>query len=181
MNHLKNKENVIRWAKVGAVRCASLWTPPHFRVHLCSLLSERKPVNLESILNVLNKDGPQGMRSAPPPVVGCSKGTHKHLPPGNARWWGQALAQGRKKETITMTSERERGSERRRTKGRERGDDHNVVRSLELRDATAGWFCFSMLGWQMTSGLTCDMLSWEMKKGGLKGDFLLSTPSPTHK
>lgn len=76
----------------------------------------------------------------------------------------QALAHGRKKETITMMSERESGSETRRTKGREREGDHKVVSSLELRDAANGLFCFSTLGGQMTSGLTCDMLSWEMKK-----------------
>lgn len=39
---------------------------------------------------------------------------------------------------MTMTSERERGSDRRRTKGRERDDDRSVVRSLEPRDAAAG-------------------------------------------
>lgn len=76
----------------------------------------------------------------------------------------QALAHGRKKETITMMSERESGSETRRTKGRESEGDHKVVSSLELRDATNGLFCFSTLGGQMTSGLTCDMLSWETKK-----------------
>lgn len=87
----------------------------------------------ESILNDLNKDGSQGMRFAP-------------HPPDNVGWSGQALAQGRKKETITMTSERERGSDRRRTKGRERDDEHRVVSSLEPRDATTGWFSFSTLG-----------------------------------
>lgn len=80
---------------------------------------------------------------------------------------GQALAQGRKKETITMSSERERGSERRRMKGREIDDDHQADRSLELRDATTGLFCFSTFGCPMTSGLTCDMLSWKRRKTDL--------------
>lgn len=88
----------------------------------------------------------------------------------------QALAHGRKKETITMMSERERGSETRRTKGREREGDHKAVSSLELRDAANGLFCFSTLGGQMTSGLTCDMLSWEMKER--KSEFVLFLSAP---
>lgn len=107
-------------------------------------------------------------------VVGCSKGiSHAFL---WVRLLAQALAQGRKKETITMMSERESGSETRRTKGREREGDHKVVSSLELRDAANGLFCFSTLGGQMTSGLTCDMLSWELKKENQSLISFLSSP-----
>lgn len=66
-------------------------------------------------------------------------------------------------------------------KGRERDDDHHADGSLELCDATAGLFCFSAFGCPTTSGLTCDMLSWEKKNGGFrKGGLVLSTPPPPH-
>lgn len=77
---------------------------------------------------------------------------------------GQALAHGRKKDTITMTRERERGSERRRMRGRERVDGHRDIRRPEPRGTSTGLFCLSMFGRQMTRGLTCDMLSWKTKK-----------------
>lgn len=79
------------------------------------------------------------MRSAPNPPGGRLQYRNTpQLPPGHVRWSGQALAQGRKKETITMTSERERGSDSRRTRGSEGDGDRQAVRSLEPRDTTAG-------------------------------------------
>lgn len=69
---------------------------------------------------------------------------------------GQALAHGRRNDTITMTRERERGSERRRMRGRERDDGHRDI-SLEPRGSSL--FCLSTFGRQMISGLTCDILS----------------------
>lgn len=77
---------------------------------------------------------------------------------------GQALVHGRKKDTMRMTRERERGSERRRTTGREREDGHRDRRRPEPRGTSAGLRCLSTFGRQMTSGLTCDMLSWKTKK-----------------
>ena len=74
------------------------------------------------------------------------------------RGWGQALAQGRRKETIRMTRERERGRERRRRTGRERDDGHRDG-SLEPRGRSTRLLCISSFGRQMISGLTCDMLS----------------------
>lgn len=73
--------------------------------------------------------------------------------------YSYALAHGRKKETITMMRESERGSESKRIRGRERDDGHRDI-SLEPLGSSTGLFCLSMFGWQMTSGLTCDMLSW---------------------
>lgn len=61
------------------------------------------------------------------------------LPPG------QALAQGSKKETMMMTSERERGSERRRAKGSETDEDHRP-RGAAAIAAIGGLFCFSAFG-----------------------------------
>lgn len=58
----------------------------------------------------------------------------------------QALAHGRKKDTITMTREKDRGSKRRRMRGRERGDGNRDVRSLEPRSAATGLFCPSAFG-----------------------------------
>lgn len=58
----------------------------------------------------------------------------------------QALAHGRKKDTITMTREKDSGSKRRRMRGRERGDGNREVRSLEPRSAAAGMFCPSAFG-----------------------------------
>lgn len=77
---------------------------------------------------------------------------------------GQALAKGRRKDTITMTRERERGSKRRRMRGREREDGHRHIKRLEPLGSSTGLFCLSTFGRQMTSGLTCDMLSWKTKK-----------------
>lgn len=124
-----------------------------------------------------DKDGPHGWDLPRLPSEGRLQSRNEpHLPLGEVRLLGQALAHGRKKETITMMSERESGSETRRTKGREREGDHNVVSSLELRDAATGLFCFSTLGWQMTSGLTCDILSWEMKKSKSEFGLFLCNP-----
>ena len=77
---------------------------------------------------------------------------------------GQALAHGRKKDTMTMTRERERGSRRRRMRGRGTEDGHRDVRHLEPRGTSAGLFCPSTFGRQMTSGRTCDMLSWRTER-----------------
>lgn len=76
---------------------------------------------------------------------------------------GQALTHGRKKDTIRMTRDRERGSERRRMTGSEREDGHRDTRKLEPCRPSTGLLCLSALGRQMTSGLTCDMLSCKAK------------------
>lgn len=76
-----------------------------------------------------------------------------------------------------MMSERETGSETRRTKGSDREDDHKVVSSLELRDAATGLFLLPTFGWQMTSGLTCDILSWEMKKKHQELTYFCQAPT----
>lgn len=77
---------------------------------------------------------------------------------------GQALAHGRRKDTIKTMRETERGNDRRRIRGREKDDGHRDV-SLEPRVASSGLFCFSTFGLQMISGLTCDMLSWKADAG----------------
>lgn len=71
---------------------------------------------------------------------------------------GQALAHGRRKDTIKTMRETERGNDRRRIRGREKDDGHRDA-SLELWITSSGLFCFSTFGLQMISGLTCDMLS----------------------
>lgn len=62
-----------------------------------------------------------------------------------------------------MIRERERGSESRRIRGRESDDGHRDI-SLEPLRGSTGLFCLSMFGWQITSGLTCDMLSWNTER-----------------
>jgi len=72
-----------------------------------------------------------------------------------------ALAHGRRKDTIKMTRERERGSRRRRVTGRERDDGHRDI-SLKPGGSSDGFL--STFGRQMTSGLTWDTLSWKTDK-----------------
>lgn len=81
---------------------------------------------------------------------------------------GQALAHGRRKDTITMTRERDRGRDRRRMRGREREDGHRDI-SLEPRGSSTGLFWLSTVGRQMISGLTCDMLSWKTSHTHISG------------
>lgn len=71
------------------------------------------------------------------------------------------------KDTIRITRERERGSEKRRRRGRESEDGHKDMGNLEPLCASSGFFCPSTFGRQMTSGRTCDMLSCgkQEKKG----------------
>lgn len=65
------------------------------------------------------------------------------------------------KDTMRMMRERERGSEKRRSRGRESDDGHRDIRTLVPPPswASSALFCDWTLGRQMTSGRTCDMLS----------------------
>lgn len=79
---------------------------------------------------------------------------------------GQALIHGRIKDTMSTMSERERGSEKRRRRGRETDDGHRDIRTLlsPLEWTSCTLFCDWTFGRQMTSGRTCDMLSCRTQK-----------------
>lgn len=97
-----------------------------------------------------------------------------HLPWGWCwNWWlrfggtdGQALIHGRMKDTMSTMRERERGSEKRRRRGRENDDGHRDIRTLlsPLWWTSCALFCDWTFGRQMTSGRTCDMLSCRTQK-----------------